>query len=134
MDSQVTHPPSFELAHLTGLMRLRAELGIVHQVPGRVRLRLGPGVLSWAQGEGLGPDQVAQWLGALPGVNGARINAAAASLIIEYDPRRLEPSSWETLVLGDDEAALSLVLGLLGEERPGSSADRPTTAGTTRHQ
>jgi hypothetical protein len=115
MDSQVTHPPSFDLANLARLLRLRAELSIVHQVPGRVRLRLGPGVLTLAHDEGSSPEQAIEWLVALPGVRGVRINAAAASLIIEYDPRRLEPSDWETLVLGDDDAALNLVLGLLGE-------------------
>lgn len=116
MDSLGPNPGILDLADLAGLLRLRAELAIVHHIPGRIRLRLGPGVLDWAQAEGLGPDQAAHWLGALPGVKGARINAAAASLVIEYDPRRLEPCSWETLVLGDDDAVLGLVLGLLGEQ------------------
>lgn len=116
MDSQDPSPARLDLADLTRLLGLRAELGIVHHVPGRIRLRLGPGVLTWAQGKGLDPDQVAHWLAAFPGVRHARVNAPAASLIIEYDPSRLEPSSWETLVLGGDDAALGLVLGLIGAE------------------
>lgn len=107
--------PSLDLSDLTSLLRLRAALGIAHHVPGRIRLRLGPGVLTWAQDEGMSPDQASRWLAAFPGVKDSRINATAASLIIEYDPRRLEPSSWETLVLGDDDAALRLILGLLGQ-------------------
>lgn len=115
MDSQHPSLGSIDLAHLASLLKLREGLGIVHHVPGRIRLRFGLGMLTLAQDEGLAPDQAVRWLRALPGVKGARINVAAASVVVDYDPRRLDPSRWETLVLGDDDAALELVLGLLGE-------------------
>jgi len=106
------------LPPLTELLTLRRGLGIVHHVPGRIRLRLGPVIWDWAQGLGLDSTKASAWLseaglGAVTGVRGARLNAAAASLVIEYDPQRLDPAWWETLVLGEDEEALTLVLGLL---------------------
>lgn len=113
MDPRSPHPAKLDL---TDLLRLRSELGIVHQVPGRIRLRLGPGLLDWAQGRGLDAAQASGWLGALPGVRGLRVNLAAASLIIEYDPLRFDPAAWETLLRGEEDRALYLVSGLIGAE------------------
>jgi hypothetical protein len=105
------------------LLTLRQGLGIVHHVPGRIRLRLGPAILAWARSLGLkqadAQARADSWLvragpGGGAGVLGTRLNPAAASLVIEYDPLRLDPAWWETLVLGEDDEALALVLGLFG--------------------
>ncbi len=117
MDMQSHDFSSLNFADLADLLRHRVELGIVHHVPGRIRLRLGPALLEWAQARGVNPKQAAVWLSTFPGVKGMRINAAAASLIIEYDARRLDPAGWETLVLGDEDAAMNLILGLIGDGR-----------------
>lgn len=109
------------MPNLADLLALRRGLDIVHQVPGRIRLRLGPQVWAWAQSLGLDAASVEGWLGAsglnaAAGVTGARLNAAAASLVIEYDPSRLNPDWWETLMLGEDDEALALVLGLFAAD------------------
>lgn len=114
MDSLRPRETGLELSDLASLLRLRAGLAIVHHIPGRIRLRLDPSTLAWANDEGVNPELAAQWLGDFPGVKRTRVNAAAASLIVEYDPKRLAPSNWETLILGDDDAALALALALLG--------------------
>jgi hypothetical protein len=106
-----------DLPNLADLLALRRGLDIVHQVPGRIRLRLGPEIWAWATSLGLDATSAGAWLGgsglsAVAGVTGARLNAAAASLVIEYDPDRLDQEWWETLILGEDDEALALVLGL----------------------
>lgn len=100
------------------LLGLRAGLGIAHHVPGRIRLRLGPALADWAECRGLQGAGPQAWLDALGlgpriGVTGARLNAAAASLVVEYDPNRLDPAWWETLILGDDDEVVALFLDLL---------------------
>ncbi len=65
---------------------------VVHHVPGRLRLRLPRATETWLGGQDPGP-----WLRQLeacPGVRGVRLNAAAASLILDYDPAHLPPSWW----------------------------------------
>jgi len=101
-----------DLPDLSDLLRLREGLSIVHHIPGRIRLRLGPIIQEWAAMQELTPDQAVDWLDTVPGINGIRLNAAAASLIIAYDPERLDPDWWETLILGDEDMAAALVLGL----------------------
>lgn len=95
----------------SGFFELRRHLDIVHHVPGRIRLRLGEAL--W---EGM-PERAAmdleQTAMALPGIQGVRLNPAAASLIIHYDRRRLAPELWETLVWGSDEEVMEGLIGLL---------------------
>jgi hypothetical protein len=50
------------LPSLTELLTLRRGLGIVHHVPGRIRLRLGPVIWDWAQGLGLDSTKASAWL------------------------------------------------------------------------
>jgi hypothetical protein len=85
----------------------------VHQVPGRIRLRLGPAILERAAASGLDPGQAGAWLDAVPGIRGVRVNPLAASLVIEYDPGKIDPRWWERLILGEDDEALGLVMRLL---------------------
>lgn len=99
-----------DLPDLALLLRLRQGLGIVHHVPGRIRLRLGAAIRDWARDPRLDAGRARDWLCAVAGVTATRLNPAAASLIVEYDPGRLEPDWWETLVLGDDDDVLALVL------------------------
>lgn len=101
------------LPDLESLLALRRDLDIVHHLPGRIRLRLGSLIEEWTLTQGLDLAQARDLLRSIPGVLGYRLNPAAASLVIEYDPRRLNPAWWETLVQGDDDAAIALVLGLI---------------------
>ena len=106
-----------DLPDLTALLALRHGISIAHHVPGRIRLRLAPTLWDSARSLGLDIATAGIWLrsAALPvvaGVTATRLNAAAASLVIEYDPRQLDPSWWETLVLGVDDETLTMMLGL----------------------
>jgi len=114
----MTAPAAFNprmtgLPDLSDLLGLRQGLGIAHHIPGRIRLRLGSVIWDWAARQGLEAGQAVGWLDRVGGITGVRLNPAAACLVIDYEPRRLDPDWWETLVLGDDEEALALVLGLL---------------------
>lgn len=99
--------------NLADVLQLRACLGIVHHVPGRLRLRVRPDPQSPAPHPQAATAALG-WLRQAPGVTGVRVNAAAASVVVDYQPDRLPPPWWETLVLGDDAEALGAVLDLLG--------------------
>lgn len=91
------------------LLRARPHLQIVHHVPGRVRLRFGPGILEAVpeiatQGEAL--------LSGLTGIKDVRVNAAAFSLIVNYDRDRLPPGWWEKLIEGSEAEAIDVVAQL----------------------
>jgi hypothetical protein len=112
--SAALSPPSRpELPNLDELLALRREVGIVHQLPGRIRLRLGPAILQRAAASGLDAEQARAWLKAVPGIRNVRVNSLAASMVIEYDPATLDPRWWERLILGEDDEALGLVMRLL---------------------
>lgn len=83
---------------LEALRRLARHLTVAHHVAGRVRLRLSPPALPRL---GELPKGV---LHALPGVAAVRINPAAGSVVVEYDPAVIEPGLWERVVRGDDAA------------------------------
>ena len=56
------------------------------------------------------PDVVPEaWLARLPGIAALRLNKAAASLVIEYDARRIPPQWWERLLHSRDEALPDLL-------------------------
>ena len=62
-------------------MSTRPVLSIHHAIPGRLRLGIEP-----LRGQSAEAARVAEAVRALPGIRGARANAAAASLVVEYDP------------------------------------------------
>ncbi|GAB6039610.1 hypothetical protein [Endothiovibrio diazotrophicus] len=94
------------------LLELRRELTPLHHVPGRIRLRLGFGLVRLLpRFNGASPEG---WLGRLPGILDVRFNPAAASVVIEYDPRQVPPESWNRLIEGDDRDAKATARSLLG--------------------
>lgn len=103
-----------DLPDLRGLIALRVGLGIAHHIPGRIRLRLGAELLDRTRERRLDPGETLARLSLLPGVTGTRLNLQAASLVVEYDPGRIVPDWWETLILGDDDEALGIVFRLIG--------------------
>lgn len=106
-----TIPPSGDdWSRLAGLL---PHLRIVHHVRGRLRVRLHAGVLGWlAQGPNAAPES---WLARWPGITALYLNQAAASLVIEYDARRIPPPWWERLLHARSETlpALLAEVGLL---------------------
>jgi hypothetical protein len=85
------------------LLDMRSHLSIVHHMPGRIRLRLRPAM--WGTASQVNRNVVRQIISQLEGVRDVRVNAAVASVVIEYDPKQVRPEQWETLVRGDAEAA-----------------------------
>ncbi len=107
--------PTDENATLTpqDLLAYRQALRIVHHVAGRIRLRIGPalyGRLAAVNGNG-----VQGLLQSLDGIRGFRVNAAAATVVIEYDPGRLAPGLWEALLEGSDDEAEQVLGRLLSQ-------------------
>ena len=107
------------------LLEMRRHLRIVHHIPGRLRVRAGVGLLEVARkwrGRRIGLDEAVRVIG---GIRNARVNSAAATAVIEYDPTRVTPDSWHRLLDGDDAEAL----GILRDHVPGldrNLEDKPT--------
>jgi len=86
-------------------MELRRLVDVVHHVPGRMRLRLDPQLRGHPAAKVLG-----QWKANGSGVLSTRLNLLARSLVIEYDPKRIDPRTLEEfLTEADDERAKAQV-------------------------
>jgi hypothetical protein len=94
------------------LLELRRHLRIVHQVPGRIRFRIAATLLDRSNGIDLG--SMKGTLVRIHGLRDVRVNPAAATVVIEYDPASLPPALWETLVNGGDQEAGAAIDRLLG--------------------
>lgn len=91
------------------LLAMRRHLQIVHHIPGRLRLRATAGLLDLARawrGERIGLDEA---VGVIDGIRSARVNAVAATAVIEYDPRCVPQEAWHLLLHGDDHEALQIL-------------------------
>ncbi len=91
---------------------LRPHVRIVHQIPGRVRLRLAAALdtAAWRAG---GDDGLRACLAALPGVRAIGFNALARSCVVEYDPALIPDAAWPDLLAGRASPAASTLAGLL---------------------
>jgi hypothetical protein len=82
------------LVDATILLRLRDYVNVAHHIPGRIRLRIMPGLRhdpqalelartmdldSWGNGDG--------W----PAIINTRLNLKGGSLVVEYDPEMVPP-------------------------------------------
>ena len=100
MKPQLKNPLSAD--DWTQLAGLLPHVRVIHHVRGRLRLRLQAGLLNGlAQWPGATPET---WLAQLPGITALHLNKAAASLVIEYDARRIPPSWWEQLLCSQHQA------------------------------
>jgi len=96
-----------DLSDARTLVSLRTRVVIVHHLPGRIRLR--------AQGFSrrdlprLRRGALRTLLDHLDFIRNVRVNAAAATAVIDYDPLRLPAAHWETLLRGDEIAATDLL-------------------------
>jgi hypothetical protein len=89
------------------LAGLLSHLRIVHHVRGRLRVRLHAGLLGWlAQSPNAAPEH---WLARWPGITALHLNKAAASLVIEYDARRIPPQWWERFLHARSETLPALL-------------------------
>ena len=91
------------------LMPVRDFLRIVHHVPGRLRVRLSKNALRAKVDMSLG-----DFLRFVEDACGARVSISKPTLsaVVEYDPERLSPSLWDSLIDGPEEAARSAFVAL----------------------
>lgn len=105
-------PSADDWSRLAGLL---PHLRVVHHVRGRLRVRLQAGLTSGlAQWPNAAPES---WLARLPGITALHWNKVAASLVIEYDARRIPPQWWERLLHARRETlpALLAEVGFLAD-------------------
>lgn len=81
------------------LVDLEKYLNVVHHVPGRIRVKFSPLILT--KPAALSAMREHSELPAA--IKGARANMAARSIIIEYDPEAIHPEVIEELISGTDK-------------------------------
>jgi len=91
------------------LARLRNYLTIKHHIPGRIRIKFAPGILA----EPLARELMQSRPALPPGVRDVRLNAAAWSVVIEYDARHIPPAMLEELLHAADDARAAELLAEL---------------------
>lgn len=96
-----------DLSDARTLISLRTRVVIVHHLPGRIRLR----ARSFSRHElpRLRRGALRTLLDRLDFIRNVRVNPAAASAVIDYDPLRLPAAHWETLLRGEEIAATDLL-------------------------
>ncbi|EFL51202.1 conserved hypothetical protein [Solidesulfovibrio fructosivorans JJ]] len=90
------------------LLEMRTLVDVVHHVPGRLRLRLDPRLREHPAAAQLG-DLRANGSGILS----TRLNPMARSLVVEYDPKRIDPAALEEFLGGADAARAEVLAGSL---------------------
>ena len=104
-------PPAALLAHFA------PHLKIAHQLPGRVRLKLGMKVLGGIKFSALesSADAFAAVLKQIRGVRAINWNLMARSCTVEYDPAVIPDDAWPDLLAGADSAAAQALHAILEE-------------------
>lgn len=64
-------------------------LTIVHHVPGRIRFRVNPGLLTYAN-----ESNFESIIASIQGIESTRFNRTVGSVVVHYDPLRLPPELW----------------------------------------
>ena len=66
---------------------------VVHHIAGRIRLRVSPRFLE----QPLAKDtaKLTQQINAIKGIKQIRLNLAIGSVVIQYDPKIIQPVLWE---------------------------------------
>jgi hypothetical protein len=88
---------------LQELLELRALLSIAHHVPGRLRLRLDPRIRAHPAAK-----ELESWSANGTGILSTRINPIARSLVVEYDPKRIDPALLDAFLAGATAPAETL--------------------------
>lgn len=81
------------------LLEMRTLVDVVHHVPGRLRLRLDPRLREHPAAKEFG-----NWSSNGSAILATRFNPMARSLVVAYDPKRIEPAVLEEFLAGTDEA------------------------------
>lgn len=80
---------------------LRRYISIAHHIPGRIRLKLDPGIITHPAARAL-----ASLSGGKPeaGLLEARVNILGRSLVLAYDVNKVSPADLEDFLAGADDA------------------------------
>lgn len=94
---------------LSPFLGLRRFVSIAHHVPGRIRLKLDLRALAHLPKADPGPfvDLVAR----VRGVKSTRINAAALSVVVDYDQALIAPAIWPQLLTAEPAAVEQILAG-----------------------
>lgn len=88
------------------IAQLRRYISVKHHIPGRIRIKFNPKIAMDKQAL-----QIARQQKKLPpGVNNTRLNLAARSVVIEYDPQRIAPEILEELATTKDDVRASALV------------------------
>jgi hypothetical protein len=94
--------------NLCELVALRDCLTVAHHVPGRIRIRFSLKLLARPEAHKL---LAASGNGrSVPGFRGMRVNAAARSAVVEYDPAIILPHKLEEALTTCDEERLACLI------------------------
>lgn len=83
---------------VTPFLGLRRHVRVAHQVPGRIRLKLSG--LSLSDLRRFDPTPFAGFLDGIEAVTSVRVNRAALSAVVEYDPAQMTEADWTRLLEG----------------------------------
>lgn len=78
-------------------LEMRSLVQVAHHVPGRLRLHLDPRVREHPAAREFG-----QWSANGSGIVSTRLNPLARSLVVEYDPERIDSAALEAFLAGAD--------------------------------
>ncbi|MEA4857943.1 MAG: hypothetical protein AAGU21_20260 [Solidesulfovibrio sp.] len=79
------------------LLEMRTLVDVVHHVPGRLRLRLDPRLREHPVARELG-----NWSANGSAILATRLNPMARSLVVSYDPKRIDPAVLEEFLASAD--------------------------------
>ncbi|WP_334175388.1 hypothetical protein [Pseudoxanthobacter sp.] len=100
--------PGASVPDLGPFLHLRRFLSIAHHVPGRIRIRLDMAALAHLPQVDASP--FVAFAGRIQGVTATRVNAAALSVVVDYDTARIPMAVWPALLTaGPDEVTAILI-------------------------
>lgn len=102
---------------LQTLMALRAHLELRGNGDGVVELGFDLGILAAAPE--IAGGEAKQQLLDIPGVEGLQLSLISRSLVIRYDPARLDPGFWDAVLTGSEDEARAALEALPGGDGEG---------------
>lgn len=95
------------LPDLSPFLGLRRFVSIAHHVPGRIRLKLDMTAL--AHLPKVDPTPFVALVDRIKGVKATRVNKAALSVVVDYDPALIAPPIWPQLLSAEPEAVARIL-------------------------
>ena len=99
------------------MMKLRGYLKIAHHIPGRIRLKIKPGLLADPEALKLAGSVKFDRFGAgAKAIINTRFNGGAGSLVIDYDPEQASPGLITELFSSPDADRVEQLVGQLADQ------------------